>query len=74
MLSDFSFGDFDPSTLRDSIFLNSIPLLPIVGAPDASTEGFKFGLNTKTNGALPLDPACPECSNVQSLAGLPYLT
>jgi hypothetical protein len=49
-------------------------LLPIVGAPDASTEGFKFGLNTKTNGALPLDPACPECSNVQSLAGLPYLT
>jgi hypothetical protein len=29
-------------------------------------------LNTKNNGALPLDLACPERLNVQSLANLPY--
>jgi hypothetical protein len=35
-------------------------------------EGFKFCLDTRTSEALPLDPACPECLSVRSLAGLPY--
>jgi hypothetical protein len=35
-------------------------------------EGFKFCLDTRTNGALPSDPAYPECLSIQSLASLPY--
>jgi hypothetical protein len=35
-------------------------------------EGFKFCIDTKNNIALPLDPACPECLSVQSLASLPH--
>jgi len=35
-------------------------------------EGFKFCLDTRNNGALPLDPACLERLNVRSLANLPY--
>jgi hypothetical protein len=34
-------------------------------------EGFKFCLDTKNNGALPLDPACPERLSVRSQADLP---
>jgi hypothetical protein len=36
-------------------------------------EGFKFCLNTKNIGTLPLNLAYPECLNVQSPIGLPYL-
>jgi hypothetical protein len=36
-----------------------------------SKEGFKFCWDTKNNGALPLDPACPKLLNVQSPTGLP---
>jgi len=35
-------------------------------------EGFKFCLDTRNSGVLPLDPACPECLSVWSLTGLPY--
>jgi hypothetical protein len=35
-------------------------------------EGFKFNFDTRNNGALPLDPACPECLSVRSPADLPY--
>jgi hypothetical protein len=34
-------------------------------------EGFKFCLNTRNNGALPLHPACPDRLSVWSPAGLP---
>ncbi len=34
-------------------------------------EGLKFCLDTKNNGALPLDPACPKCLSAWSPAGLP---
>jgi hypothetical protein len=34
-------------------------------------EGFNFCLDTKNNGALPLDMACPERLSVWSPAGLP---
>ncbi len=37
-------------------------------------EGFKFCLDIRTNGALPLDLACPDHLSVGSLAGLPYIT
>jgi len=33
---------------------------------------FKFCLDTRNNGGLPLDPACLEDLSVQSSAGLPY--
>jgi hypothetical protein len=32
---------------------------------------FEFCSDTKNNGTLPLDPACPEHLNVWSPAGLP---
>jgi hypothetical protein len=35
-------------------------------------KGFKFYLDTKNNGALPLDPACLECLSVRSSADLSY--
>jgi len=35
-------------------------------------EGFKFCLDTRNNGALPLDWACPEHLSLWSPAGLPY--
>jgi hypothetical protein len=33
-------------------------------------EGFKFCLNTRDNGALPLDLACPKRLSVRLPAGL----
>jgi hypothetical protein len=44
----------------------------IINVLDASREWVKFGLDTKNNGALPLDPTCPTCLNIQSPTNLPY--
>jgi hypothetical protein len=55
-----------PSTLRGHNFFNFIPFLKIFNAPDALIrgEGLRFCLDTKNNGALPLDLAHLECLSV----------
>jgi hypothetical protein len=35
-------------------------------------KGFNFFFNTKNNGTLPLDPACPKSLSFWSPACLPY--
>jgi hypothetical protein len=58
-----------PYTLEGHNFLVFNPIFMIVSVLE---KGFKFCLDTRNNGALPLDPACPESLNVRSPAGLPY--
>ncbi len=45
-------------------FFNSIPFFMILNAPHLSIRGFKFCLDTKNNGAFPLDLPCHECLSV----------
>ncbi len=62
---DGSFFEFlTPSNLRGHNFLNSIPFLTNFSALKVSIKRVKFCLETKNNGAFPLDLACPKHSNV----------
>jgi hypothetical protein len=54
------FGGYDTFTLQGHNFLASNLFLTIVRVSNASREGFKFCLETRNNGALPLDLTCPE--------------
>jgi len=54
-------------------FLSSIPFLTIVSVSNVARGGFKFCLDIGNNRTLPLDPACPECLSVRSLADLLYM-
>jgi hypothetical protein len=53
MFSDFIFYVFDPSILGYCIFLNSIPFLTIVGAPDASIGGDQVWFGHQKQSSLP---------------------
>jgi hypothetical protein len=44
----------------------------IFSASVRKEEAFKFCLDSRNKGALPLDPACPEGLSVRSPAILPY--
>ncbi len=63
-----------PFTLGGHNFLISNLFSMIVSVSNVPRGGFKFCLDTRNNGALPLDPACPECLSVWSPVGLPYKT
>ncbi len=54
-------------------FLNYIMFWTIFNAPYVPIGGFKFCLDTKNNGALPLDPTYTEHLNVWSPTSLPYV-
>jgi len=47
--------------LRGHNFPNSTMFLMRFSVSHVLIEGFKFCLDTRNNGALPLDPAYPEC-------------
>ncbi len=49
-----------PSTLGGHNFLNSILFFMTLNVLEAPIEGFKFCLNTRNNGPVPLDMACPK--------------
>jgi hypothetical protein len=53
-----------PFTLRGHNFLNSIPFLTIFCLLNVTIWRVQVCLNTKNNGALPLDLACFECISV----------
>ncbi len=74
MFCGLSFWVLDPSTLGGSLtFSFPINFWWFWVHQKHQEEGFKFCLDTKNNKALPLDPACPECLSVCSLAVLSYL-
>jgi hypothetical protein len=74
VFSDLFFKEFlTPFTLGGCNFLISNPFSTIVCVQMCQEEGFKFCLNTRNNGALPLDPAYPStmiillsCTHLQS--------
>jgi hypothetical protein len=68
----FFFDFLTPSTLGGCNFLNSIMFLTIFSAPHVPISRFKFFLDTRNNGAFPLDPAYPKLLSVLSLTNLPY--
>jgi hypothetical protein len=59
-----------PSTLRVGSFLISNPFLKNFSGLDAPRGEIQVVLDTRNNGALPLDPACPERLSVRSPAVL----
>jgi len=65
------FEFLNPYTLGGCNFLISNSFSMIVNVSNAPRGEFKFCLDVKNNGALPLDPACPERLNVRSQADLP---
>jgi len=68
---NFFFEFLTPSTLGGCNFLNSNPFFTIFSVPDVQIGEFKFYLDSRNNGALPLEPACPEHLRVCSPAILP---
>jgi hypothetical protein len=64
----FFFWVLDPFTLGEVTFSFFIRFRQLLVCQMRQEERFKFSLDTKHNGALPLDPACPEHLNAQSPA------
>jgi len=64
MFDGFFFELLTPSTLGGHNFLNFIMFLIIFNALEVSIKGIKFCLNTRNNGAFPLDLACLKHFNV----------
>jgi len=64
MFDGFFFELLTPFTLGGHNFLNFIMFLIIFNALEVSIKGIKFCLNTRNNGAFPLDLACLKHFNV----------
>jgi hypothetical protein len=65
------FWVLDPLYFGGHNFLNFIPFLAIFSALNVPIGWVEFFLDTKNNGALPLDPTYHECLSVRSPIGLP---
>jgi hypothetical protein len=72
MLGGLFFFEFLTSfTFENHDFLIFNPFPQLLVCQMCQEEGFKFGLDTRKSGSLPLDPAYPESLYVRSPAGLP---
>ncbi len=65
VFSGFFFEFLTPFILGVITFSLLIRFRQLLVCQMCQEEGFKFCLDTRSNGALPFDPACPECLSVR---------